>query len=238
MSQTLPPHLSHPLHFLPTCQPLRPLTALLVEAEMREEREAAAEPTHSQTNLHLCREKVRKKSSRLVSAFSLTEWENFSSLHFLFFLKEKRVSESGENEMKSESEMKIKIIKKKRSSRELEPSTLPCVSFRSLECLNQCRRQLEAVGDELRGSRFQSLPSLDLDRSVHWQESYEPHQLLISAAMHHFRERPCLRPAFVRAAVMPSLLVCIHTVSSRLIHYSHNARSTIDWASIGQFGSA
>lgn len=31
----------------------------------------------------------------------------------------------------------------------LESSTLPCVSFRALECLNQCRRQLEAVGGEL-----------------------------------------------------------------------------------------
>lgn len=60
MSQILPPHLSHPLHFLPTCQPCSPLMASLVEAEMGEERKAAAEPTHSQTNLHLCRESEKK----------------------------------------------------------------------------------------------------------------------------------------------------------------------------------
>lgn len=52
----------------------------------------------------------------------------------------------------SGSETKIK-----KSLQRLESSTLPCVSFRALECLNQCRRQLEAVGDELQGGSPQSL---------------------------------------------------------------------------------
>lgn len=41
----------------------------------------------------------------------------------------------------SESETKIKSLQR------LESSTLACVSFRALERLNQCRRQLESVGD-------------------------------------------------------------------------------------------
>lgn len=50
-----------------------------------EERKAAAEPTHLQTNFHLRREKVKKKTLRLVSASFLSEWESFSFLLSCFF---------------------------------------------------------------------------------------------------------------------------------------------------------
>lgn len=52
----------------------------------------------------------------------------------------------------SESETKIKSLQR------LESSTLACVSFRALERLNQCRRQLESVGTTFVGPTFSFSP--------------------------------------------------------------------------------
>lgn len=63
------------------------------------------------------------------------------------------------------SETKIKSLCR------LESSSLPCVSFRTLERLNQCRRQLEAVGDEPQGAKPQSLLWIATEKPVHLLET-------------------------------------------------------------------
>lgn len=83
-----------------------------------------------------------KKKPLLVPLFKMNR--RVFALFFFFFFKEG---------FSSGSETKIK-----KSRWRLESSTLPCVSFRALECLNQSRRQLEAVGDELQGGSLQSPP--------------------------------------------------------------------------------
>lgn len=85
-------------------------------------------------------------------------------------------------------------------------------------------------GGRAAGGRFQSFPPpVDLDRSVHRQESYEPRRLLMSAAMHHFRGRSRPRPSLCSR--------CCHAFDARLhshcqqpplVYYSNNARSKID----------
>ncbi len=89
--------------------------------------------------LHSQAKPLPQKKKSLVSASFLNEWKSFPSL-----VEKKEGFSSG-------SETKIKSLWR------LEPSTLPCVSFRALERLNQWRRQLEAVGDELQGASLQSL---------------------------------------------------------------------------------
>lgn len=135
MSQTLLPHLSLPLYFQPTCQLHCYLMASLVEAEMGERRKTDLEPSIQGPNLYL-----RKQNKNLVSAPFQNEWKSFP-----LWSNKKRASAV---------EVRQKL---KKSLWRLESSTLPCVSFRALECLNQCRRQLEAVGDELQGGSLQSL---------------------------------------------------------------------------------
>lgn len=144
MSQTLLPHLSLPLYFQPTCQPHCYLMALLVEAEMGEKRREKKKGVknrrrtlHSQT-----KPLPRKKKALLVPLFKMNRSISLSCL------KQK----SGLQQWKWD-----KNLKKKKSLCRLESSTLPCVSFRALERLNQCRRQLEAVGEELQGASLQSL---------------------------------------------------------------------------------
>lgn len=74
MSQTLLPHLSLPLYFWPTCQLHCYLMALLVEAEMGEERKADADLSIHGPNLYL------RKKKNLVSASFQAEWKSFPSL--------------------------------------------------------------------------------------------------------------------------------------------------------------
>lgn len=135
--------------------------ALLVEAvDGRGEKKTHVELFIHRPNLYLWR---RKQKKNLVSA-------SFQFFPLLFKKRKKR----GLQQWKWDKN-------KKKGLWRLESSTLPCVSFRALECLNQCRRQLEAVGDELQGGGPASSlsPGSYMDRSAHSYGSYELYQLLI-----------------------------------------------------------
>lgn len=141
-------------YFQPTCQLHCYLMALLVEAVDGRGEKNTRRTLHSRAKPLPLKKKNKKKD--LVSASFQNEWKSFS-LSCLKKRKEKR----GLQQWKWDKN-------KKKGLWRLESSTLPCVSFRTLECLNQCRRQLEAVGDELQGGAASSLsPGSYMDRSAH-----------------------------------------------------------------------
>lgn len=201
MSQTLLPHLLLPLYFLPTCQLHCHLMALLVWAGMGAGRKTGAELSiHRQT--FTSAEGVGGGGGKsLVSASFLNEWESFPSLLFLFLF------------LKKEGFSKWKWDKnKKKKSAEIRVFHPPLCLFQSTWMPEPMQETAWSSGGRAAGG----LPPVSLpvavDRSVHWQQSYELHQLLIlQRCSTSERERQCL---------LPSLQFTQSTLLS--VYYMHN----------------